>query len=55
MAKKLLSAYEIKIRMATAWPLYCELFMRRDGFTILALDYATSLNKFVSRSVLQHF
>ena len=42
VAKKLQSTHPIKTRGH-----YCELFLCRDGFAILALDYATSLNWFV--------
>ena len=42
LAKKLRSTRPIK-RSGH----YCELFMCRDGFTILALDYAISLNRFI--------
>ena len=47
-AKKLRSACPIKRRGH-----YCELFTCRVGFTILALDYATSLNGFVLRYVIK--
>ena len=33
----------------------CELFTCMDGFKILALDYATSLNRFVLRYVIKTF
>ena len=47
-AKKLQSARPIK-RHAH----YCELFTCRDGIEILALNYATSLNRFVLRYVIK--
>ena len=34
---------------------YCELFTCRDGFAILALNYVTSLNRFVLRYIIIFF
>ena len=50
VAKKLRSARPIKRRGH-----YCELFMCRVGFAILALDYATSLSGFVLGYVTKIF